>query len=824
MFETNYPLYVEVILPLAAPGTFTYAVPEDLAGEVVVGKRVCVQFGAKRFYAALVCKTTESKPSFDNVKEIVSVIDALPIIGEAHLRFWEWISFYYICTIGEVMKAALPASLKMESETVFVPVNVNVDSDENLSDEEAFVLKLLTSKGCLQIEELVKLAGKKSLRTLRLLEEKQLVAAQEKITESWTPRIERYVRLSDDYKTEEKLTELLESLTRAPKRLELLENYLRITNYTGDDEIQSISRSELMKVADASPSALKGLIDKKIFEIFDAEISRLGDYEGNLRQPAELNDAQQKAKDEIVQLFDQKQVVLLHGVTSSGKTEIYIHLMKKALDEGRQVLYLLPEIALTSQIIRRLQGVFGNMVGIYHSKFNDAERAEVWRRVSQENGYQVILGVRSSVFLPFRNLGLIIIDEEHENTFKQYDPAPRYHARDASIVLANLFNAKVLLGTATPSVESYFNTKTGKYGLVELFQRFSDIALPAIKVADIRRGRLKRTMHAMFSQELVKEIDTTLKNDKQIILFQNRRGFAPYLECQACGWVPRCKNCDVSLTLHKAQQQMVCHYCGYAIPIAHKCAECASPQLETKGFGTEKIEDDIAVLFPGAKVARLDLDTTRSRKSYDDIISQFENNQLDILVGTQMVTKGLDFNNVSLVGVVDADSMLNFPDFRAHERAYQLMLQVAGRAGRKGEQGRVVIQTRQIDHHIIDQVIRNDYANLFNEQIADRQMFKYPPYFRLIRFTLRHKQKENVIKAAGLLAARMRDILGPRVLGPDLPPIDRIQSLYIRNIVVKIEREASIEHSRNVINSILADCKNLTEFNSVSIAIDVDPY
>ena len=820
LFETHYPLYAQVVLPFSLGGLFTYAVPQELADEVIPGKRVCVQFGPKRYYAALVRSITEVKPDLNTIKEIISVIDSVPLINELQFRFWEWISHYYLCSLGEVMKAALPASLKMESETCYQIVS---EYDTSLLDEEETMLYAWISlQNQVTIADLVKKQGKRSIRILREMIEMGAVQANEQLADRWIPRSEWWVKLTELYSNETELNILLDNLHRAPKQHQLLSEFLRLT-YSNNHTISTVRRSELLALADIQPATLKALEKKGIFEIFSKEISRFAEHSAELQAPVSLNTFQEKAFAEIKTQFNDKQVVLLHGVTSSGKTEIYLHLIRDMLAQGKQVLYLLPEIALTTQIIRRLKIVFGDKAGVYHSKFSDAERAEVWKRIAAPDGYGLILGVRSSVFLPFRNLGLVIIDEEHENTFKQFDPAPRYHARDASIVLANMCKAKVLLGTATPSVESYYNAKAGKYGLVELFQRHGEMSLPRIVVADSRKAKLKHTMKSHFTPELVERIEKALNAGKQTILFQNRRGFAPYLQCTACNWIPTCKNCDVSLTLHKRQNQMVCHYCGYAVPIPNMCNVCGNPRIETRGFGTEKIEEEISILFPKARVARMDVDSTRSKRAYEELISDLENHRTDILVGTQMVTKGLDFSRVELVGILDADSMLNFPDFKAYERAYQLMAQVSGRAGRRKEQGEVVIQTTKTDHPIINQVVKNDYSSMFNEQLSERYTFHYPPYYRLIRFTVKHKSKEETIKYATALANRFREVFGWRVLGPDEPIIDRIQTLFIRNILLKIESTASIDQTRKIVAGLLQEISEKVKSPSITITVDVDP-
>ena len=643
--------------------------------------------------------------------------------------------------------------------------------------------------------------------------------------DQYKPKIETYIQLSASLTNETELLQWMNKLLKAPKQLQLLMHYLEISEFTRTKSIRPVSKKKLLsKGKGLSPSALKGLADKGILEVFQQEVGRLKESVVEREEAYPLNDLQQKAMLEIEDQFKDKQVVLLHGVTSSGKTEIYIHLIEKVLAEGKQVLYLAPEIALTAQLTTRLRRVFGNQLGVYHSKFSDAERVEIWNNVLHDQSYEVILGVRSSIFLPFRELGLIIVDEEHEPSFKQYDPAPRYHARNAAIVLASLHGAKTLLGTATPSIESYYNAKTGKYGLVDLHERHEKMQLPEILVVDMKEAYRKKQHEGHFSDVLLEKINLALQQQEQVILFQNRRGYAPFVECKACAHIPKCKNCDVSLTLHAAANTLNCHYCGYVERLPQVCPSCKTPGFQTRGFGTEKIEEEIKRLFPEARVMRMDLDTTRSKRGYAQIISAMEHQQVDILIGTQMVTKGLDFEKVSLVGILNADNLFNFPDFRSHERAFQLMEQVSGRAGRKYKKGLVVIQTYSPEHPVITQVLHHDYQAMFNLQIQERQLFKYPPFYRMIQITLKHKDFKTIERAAHELTTTLRTAFGNRVLGPVVPAIARVQNQFIRQILFKFETAASVQAARGTLLDILSDLNAQVAFKSVRISCDVDPY
>ena len=675
------------------------------------------------------------------------------------------------------------------------------------------------------VTQLEKASGMKNiLPVIKSLLDKEAIYVKEELKRHYKPRTEARVKLADSGIDEARLQQLFNELGRAPKQLALLMKYVELSGWASrESTLKEVTKKTLLEKAGGSAAVLNGLVEKGVFEIYHQEIGRLDKGMLKTADVNPLNPAQQQAYQSVIQSFREKNVCLLHGVTSSGKTEIYIHLIQEVLKAGKQVLYLLPEIALTTQITERLKRVFGHRLGIYHSKFPDAERVEIWQKQLGDEGYDVILGVRSSIFLPFKNLGLVIVDEEHENTYKQQDPAPRYHARNSSIMLASMFGAKVLLGTATPSVETYFNATSGKYGFVELKERYKDIQLPHIELVDIKELAHQKRMQGPFSPRLVKEIKEALERKEQVILFQNRRGFAPMIECHTCGWVPKCKNCDVSLTYHKGLNQLTCHYCGYTYQVPRSCPACGGVELMNRGFGTERIEDDIKLIFPEARVARMDLDTTRTRTAYEKIIADFEQGKTDILIGTQMVSKGLDFDHVSVVGILNADTMLNYPDFRSHERAFQLMAQVAGRAGRKNRQGLVILQTKSPDLPVIHQVISNDYEQLYYDQSAERQIFKYPPYYRLIYVYLKHRKEDILDMAADAMAAQLRSGLGSRVLGPDKPPVARIQTLFIKKIMVKVEQTASIAKVREYLLAVQRAIIEDERFRSLLVYYDVDP-
>ena len=754
--------YVDVILPLPLEGTFTYSLPASLAGGVRLGVRVLVPLGKSKTYTAMAVRTHDVKPDFET-RDILQVIDQEPVLLERQLRLWQWISTYYMSALGDVFKAALPAGLKAE--------------------------------------------------------------------ENYRPKTVRCVTLPANLRTEQNLHLALTILGKALKQQQTFNTYLQLSHWdqtdgdTPPDHIQDVACDELLNASGASDAVLRQLISRKFLEVYYREVGRIGgggEYHPEHIQP--LSEAQQDAMNQIGVQFMSKNVVLLHGVTSSGKTEIYIHLIQKAIDEGRQVLYLLPEIALTVQMTRRLQHVFGSRLGIYHSKYSDAERVEIWKKQLSDEPYDVILGARSAVFLPFTRLGLVIVDEEHETSFKQQDPAPRYHARSAAIMLARMYEGtKVLLGTATPSMESYYNATTGKYGYVQLTTRYRNVAMPEIRVVDTKDLYRRKMMRGAFSPDLLEAMRSALSNRKQVILFQNRRGFAPMVECKVCGWVPKCKNCDVSLTYHRSMNVLTCHYCGFTYAVPRQCPNCESTELIGRGYGTEKIEDRVRELFPEARISRMDLDTTRSRNAYSRIINDFSNGRTDILIGTQMISKGLDFGNVSVVGILNADTMLNYPDFRAYEHAFMMLSQVSGRAGRRGEQGLVILQTKSADLPVVHQVVTGDFASFSRDLLEERRMFSYPPFFHLVYVYLRSKYESTVESAAVELASRLRQSFGERVLGPDKPSVARVKTESIRKIVLKLELGIDLSLARRHMAAARAALLQDKRYAAMTVFFDVDP-
>lgn len=814
--------FVDVILPLPLANTFTYAVPNQWSNVVRLGMRVVVPFGKKKMYTGIIHLVHSTSPTVYEAKDILFVLDNEPIIRRPQLDFWEWISTYYQAFLGDVYQAAVPAGLKLESETL-VRINPDFEAETLLSEKENRILDALSDGKTTTVTELNKLTDiRDTLPTLKSLLDKGAIEISEELTERYRPKTETFVQLNSELLKEDNLRLLFDELARAKKQLDVLMMYIDLSKCLIPNKRKEITKKELLLRSSATPAILNALIERGAIETYKKEIGRLDITEVQPVTQHALNQHQQKALIEIEQQFIDKKVVLLHGVTSSGKTEIYIHLITKTLTEGKQVLYLVPEIALTTQLTSRLRRIFGNRLGVYHSKFSDAERVEIWNNVLADKTYDVIIGVRSSIFLPFRQLGLVIVDEEHESSYKQFDPAPRYHARNAAIVLATMHGAKTLLGTATPAIETYHNALAGKYGLVELSQRHEEMAMPEIMVVDTKEAYRKKEMESHFTPQLIQKMTQALDNKEQVILFQNRRGYAPYIECKACACVPHCKNCDVSLTVHKVFNTLTCHYCGYTEPIPNICPACKTPgTLSTKGFGTEKIEDEIRIIFPQARVSRMDLDTTRSKKAYEKIISDFEQHKVDILIGTQMVSKGLDFERVSLVGILNADNMLNFPDFRAHERAYQLMAQVSGRAGRKNKQGTVILQTSLPQHPIIAQVIKNDFKSMYNLQCEERLLFKYPPYYRMIQMVIRHRDAKLLNQATHQLALELRKVFGNRVLGPNIPAVSRVQNLFIKNILIKFEMEISPQQVKDLISQ---SCLQIqSNFKGLWINLDVDP-
>ena len=822
--------YIDVLLPLAIPNLYTYHFDPLKNPQIKAGGRVLVQFGKRKIYTALVVELHNRKPAAYDTKEIIDVLDENPIVQPFQLKLWQWMAQYYMCNTGEVFAAALPSGLKPESETKLFPGETIADEKDVSPQQYSILEQVYESPGIniLTIESRLKKKG--LLVQAKKLVEKGFLLFDETIKQKAKPKTAWYITLERDYQNNDRLQHLADKLERrAPKQNDILLTYLMLTKFPSLESNLTIARDELLLKANATPSNMKALVDKGIFKQEEKEISRLNENIDVVNEISELSEVQQQAFLQIKTGFREKEVALLHGVTSSGKTEIYIKLINEVITEGRQVLFLLPEIALTAQIIERLRRVFGDKVGVYHSKYSNAERVEVWnnvmgRTISGKEPYQVILGVRSSIFLPFKNLGLIIVDEEHENTFKQYDPAPRYHARDVAVVLAQLNNAKVLLGSATPSVESYQNALSGKYALVELKQRYRNIQLPEIYLIDTAKARKQKRMHDNFSQDLIDAIKETLANKHQVILFKNRRGYAQFIECADCGWVPYCVHCDVSMTYHKFTNRLVCHYCGYSQPKPDGCHACGSTSIETLGYGTERIEDTVKDLFPDIKVQRLDLDSTRNKTAHEKIILAFQKGEVDILIGTQMVTKGLDFENVMLVGVMNADSLLNFPDFRAFERSYQLLSQVGGRAGRKHGQGKVLIQTANPKHQVLKHVVENDFTQMFQDELSEREKFVYPPFFRLIRLTVKHRDKEKVNAVSKQLAVHYAQVNGLSVLGPQYPLVARTFNTYQKCIYIKFARESSQKKLKQYMHEINSKMLTSDLGKGVQLIVDVDPY
>ncbi len=819
-------LFVNVLLPLPVAGYFTYRVPFDLNESVEAGKRVVVQFGKKKVYTALIHSISEKAPNVET-KYILGVLDLHPIANDFQFKLWEWIASYYCCTVGEVMNAALPTALKLASESKIRIVPGVELSEKILSEKEYNLLRALKENGALTITDASRFADLvKIIPLIHNLIEKGYIVTEEEIRDRFTPKTLSFIKLTDAYNSEDQLQLLYDKLEKkAPKQLDLLIEYIQISKIMSNNPVE-VSRKDLFARITDADAKFKALEKKGVFEEYDKEISRL-----NYRQATHtvesivLTSEQQRAMQEIKDSFEKKNVTLLHGVTSSGKTEIYIKLIRQMLDEGKQVLYLLPEIALTTQIINRLQKYFGNEVGVYHSKYNENERVEIWQHVAGtgKQSFNVLLGARSAMFLPFKNLGLIIIDEEHDASYKQYDPAPRYNARDTAVFLASMHGAKVLLGSATPAVESFYNASQGKYGLSTLSERFGGLLMPKVKLVNLKDEHRMKTMQSIFSSALIREIEAVLEAKEQVILFQNRRGFSLHIDCDNCNWIPHCVQCDVSLVYHKKQNQLRCHYCGYTTRIPDKCPDCGHTHLVMKGFGTEKIEEELSLIFPKAKIARMDLDTTRSKYAHQKLIATFEERKIDILVGTQMVTKGLDFDHVSLVGILNADSLLSYPDFRAFERGFQLMAQVAGRAGRKNRQGLVLIQAFNPSHPILGMVLQHDYEAMYQSQLIERERFNYPPFCRIVQLSVRHVDANLINKAADELAKRLRALFGKRVLGPEYPTVSRIRNQYLKNILIKFEKGIPLPKAKDEIRNAIMKLNSHPDYKPVRVVIDVDP-
>lgn len=818
-------IYADVILPLSLANTFTYRIPSDLVGLVSTGCRVIVHFGSKRYYTAIVLNIHEKDPQTHyEIKEISALLDGFPVLRRPQLRFWEWIANYYMCKLGEVYKAALPSGLKLESETI-VAYNEAFEATHPLRKNEQAVLDVFSGTDKLSVSEIEKKTGIRNvLPVLSALIALGAVEVGEELKKGYTPRVETYIRLSAMYTNEKHLEEFFAKASRYRKQETLLICFLDLSHILTPSLQTEVSRKELLEKSGQTPGTLTSLISKGILETYDKEVGRL-QYAVCRKQPLKpLTEPQQLAYRDILESFKTKDVCLLHGVTSSGKTEIYIHLIEEMFKLRRQVLYLLPEIAITTQMTERLARVFGDKLLVYHSRFSDNERVEVWNKLLNTSEPMLVLGVRSSLFLPFKDLGLVIVDEEHESTYKQQDPAPRYHARNTAIVLASMHGGKILLGSATPSIDSYYNAITGKYGLVELNTRYKDVQMPEIVTVDIKELRRKKIMKdTLFSPLLVEKMQEALARKEQVILFQNRRGFAPMLECRSCGWTPRCINCDVSLTYHKFRNVLVCHYCGYTYRLPPACPECKGTELKPLGFGTEKVEEELTSLLPEVKTDRLDFDTARTRTAYERIIANFEKGKTQLLIGTQMLSKGLDFGNVSVVGILNADSLMNYPDFRSHERAFQLMVQVSGRAGRRRKQGTVVLQTSQPEHPLIRMVQRFAYKEMGSLQLDERRLFRYPPYYRLVEIVLRSRNEAVLQEVSGVYAECLRVRLGERVLGPVTPPINRIQTFHLKKIILKIEIIAAISPVRELLDAVYAEMTTHTQFKQVQVYYDVDP-
>lgn len=821
-------LFVDVILPLSIPKLFTYRIPFELNELVQTGARVVVQFGNKKVYTAIVAHIHQKPPQLYQAKYILDLLDEEPLVTAQQIELFRWIAQYYMCTIGEVMNIALPSGLKISSLSK-VELNPNVLlEDLDLSEKEYKLIEILQEKKSLTYNEVSVLMEVKNIyQLIKSLSQKEAIIVYEEIQERYQPKKVKKVRLRREYLDKPDLERLFKDLEdKAPKQLDVLLLYLRNVPVFKDWTLneKGLERSIFSASKNISNSSLNTLIKNEVFEEFEIIVSRFADIAPADDYELQLSEYQQETVQKIMQLFQEKDTVLLHGITGSGKTEVYIDLIQKVLAGGSQVLYLLPEIALTTQIVARLRKIFGDKIGVYHSKFSDNERVEVWKGVISGR-YQFVVGVRSSIFLPFDNLGLLIVDEEHEPSYKQSEPAPRYNARDMAMVIAAQQQAKVLLGSATPSIESYFNANIGKYGLVKMNVRYLGAQLPNIELVDMKVEKKRKTHKQSFSSVLFEGIQGTLEKKEQVILFQNRRGYAPYIQCGECAWIPKCGSCNVSLTYHQYANELRCHYCGYKENLLSACLACGSTKLKPIGYGTEKLEDELKLIMPQARVVRMDLDTTRQKNSYQTIINDFESGNIDVLVGTQMVSKGLDFDKVSLVGIFDADRLLYFADFRSHERAFQLITQVSGRAGRRHLQGRVIIQTNNTEHPTLIKILRNDYEGLYQEEILDREKYNYPPYSRLIKLIVRHREKPIVKEAAHALAERLKELLGkPRVLGPESPIIDRIRNQYIKVIMIKIEKEkVSLKQVKERIAQEVQQVALMKNYKSVQIVIDVDP-
>lgn len=815
----NY--FIDVILPIPVNQLFTYEINEDEFSFLKKGMRVAVPFGRKKIYTSIVFSIHNNLPTSYEVKSIFQIIDNKPLVNEEQLKFWEWISKYYMCSIGEVLRAAIPSILLLESETSISKLDTSNINQDDLDDQEFLIMQALETQSPLKINEITNILNKKNIfNHLDSLSEKNLIAINESLYSKYKPKFSRCLNLSESFITKDAVDDLKISLKRSPKQLEVLNYFLDHNNKNDLIEI-----SDLKNIAKASTAIIKKMIDRGVFKESYIQIDRIQNSKINVSKEIKLSKGQNTAYNKILDSFNRNKTVLFNGVTSSGKTEIYIKIIQSILKKGVKVLYLVPEIALTTQLVSRLSQVFSEELIVYHSRFSINQRVEIWNKVLDSKKPQLIIGARSSLLLPFSNLKLIIIDEEHEQSYKQHEPSPRYHARDSSIVLSKQFKSNVLLGSATPSIESYYNAAVlNKYDLVSLDERYNNLQLPFIELVNIREKYKEGKMVGIFSDDLLEQISKTVNEKKQVILFQNRRGFSPIIECNKCGYSPRCMNCDVSLTYHYNNKSLRCHYCGYNTDLIHACPSCLNKNIVSKGFGTQQVELEISELFPNYRVKRLDYDTTRGKNSFNNIISSFEKNEFDILIGTQMVTKGLDFKNVKLVGVLNVDNALNFPDFRAYERCYQLIQQVAGRSGRSKERGKVLIQTFNSSNDIFNQIISNDYESMFNNQIKERKEFKYPPFYKLIKITLKHRNFTLVNESAAWLAKNLTHVLKGNVLGPEFPHINRVRNKYQKNILIKIPLDQSLIATKSFINKSKDKLHSISSYSSVSVIINVDNY
>lgn len=811
--------FVDILLPLPLERLFTYCITEEEAEFLTPGMRVAVPFGKSKIYTGVVYRIHEEAPQAYEAKDIYQILDDAPLVCTRQLQFWEWIATYYMCSLGEVLRAAFPSVFLLESETVILP-NPNFTDVEALSSEAYLLYEALQVKSQIEVALAIKILSKKNVfPVLKSMIALEAIRLKEEIYEQYQPKMVNYVRLSAAWQAPEKLQELLDFLSRSEKQRALVLGYFTLK---AQKQENPITKKELLKSANISSAVCKGLENKGVLEVYQQQKDRVSFGDASLEIPI-LSTEQDQAYKEIRDSFTSKDVCLFHGVTGSGKTEIYVHLIQEIIEKGEQVLFLVPEIALTTQLIFRLQKFFGDALSVYHSKYSQNERAEVWHRIQEgSDKAKIILGTRSATLLPFKKLGLIVVDEEHEGSYKQFDPAPRYNARDAAIVLAKMHKANIVLGSATPSIESFYNAKIGKYALVSLQRRFGNVQMPKIELVDIKEKHRKKQMTGHFSNTLLKEIQEALDLKEQIILFQNRRGFAPMLECKTCGIAPECPNCDVSLTEHQYKKELRCHYCGYNRAIPRQCDACGSTDLSSKGFGTEQIEQELLGLFPEHKIGRLDLDTTRGKYGYAKIIEAFQQGEIDVLVGTQMLSKGLDFSNVTLVGVLNADNMLNFPDFRAHERSFQMLTQVSGRAGRSKKQGRVLIQTFNPYHQILQQVTTNSYEQMYGEQLTERRNFHYPPHYRLIQITLKHKDFNLLNDGAEWLGKSLTNSFGKNLLGPTVPSVGRVRNMYIKQLLIKIPPKQSIKATKDLIKKIRVMYESIGRFRSIRMSVDVD--